>query len=153
MLTTKVNRLWHLIEESLISNALKPCISYRNVELSYGEIHSRVNLITSFLFEKQISAFCNNCSNPISFVILQLAGIQLGIPSYLFLPKDKSIKVFDEQIIDSIIENRQTITVDKYFSTKESYSILVGQQVSLMLWRIQVCHFFSSAKQLNGIRR
>lgn len=49
MHTTKENKLWLLIEESLIANAQKPCISYKGVELSYSEVHKRVNLTTSFL--------------------------------------------------------------------------------------------------------
>ena len=48
MHTTKENKLWLLIEESLIANAQKPCISYKGVELSYSEVHKRVNLTVRY---------------------------------------------------------------------------------------------------------
>lgn len=122
MHTTKENKLWLLIEESLIANAQKPCISYKGVELSYSEVHKRVNLTTSFLFNKQVASIYNNCSNPIYFITLQLASIQLGIPSYFFQPKDRNVIVFDDNTIESVFESFKTSVAIFSISNKEAYS-------------------------------
>lgn len=122
MLTTMGNRLWHFIEESLILNSQKQCVTYKDVELSYDKLHRMVNLLASFLFESKISSFCNNCMNPISFTILQLAGIQIGASSYLFLPKDAGIIVLDDKFVDSALENQVMSKSIKHLGEDEAYS-------------------------------